>query len=481
VTLAHVRPARAFLVQIVLVAALFAVYQRALHSYLRATGGRLGTIGADLVVPLHAQVDVRVSLWLLPPLLVLGAWLLLARKLFLTQVGPRVLLASGAAFFPAIGLSVAMIDAHPLKGKQREPIIEPYARTEWEYYGDVPAVERVGGPAAFLERYARPRFFATLSLHSQTHPPGGVLFLWAVAKLFGPGRWAAALATIAFTALVLLPVYALARELYGDAVARCALAFFLVAPNFVMFTTTSMDGPFSVLPITSVYLFHRALAARRPRAAAAAAILTGLALAGAAFMTYAAVFVPLYLVAFAALALLARRELVPALARTLLLALLAFLGAHVAVALATGYEPTAAVRAAMAHDREMVGTGYESLGHYLNLSFANLLAFLFCAGVPLTTAWGREVAAAWRRRLAATGDVVTAAFALSLALVAFSTLFTLETERIWIFMVPWIAIAAAKNAVELMTRDGSARVFCVTVSLTCVQLVAMEAILRTAW
>jgi hypothetical protein len=470
------RPApltRSLAAHTLLLAAVFFAYHAALQHWMDASGERLGRIAAQMVAPLHAEVDVRISLWLVPALLVLGSYLLLARKLVLSdRVPSAVLLAVSIVYFIAIGLSVAMIDAHEVKGKPRQPIIEPYSRTEWEYYGDVPTVDRVGGPAAFLGRYAKPRLFTTLSLHAQTHPPGGVLFLWAVSKLFGYNLWSASLATVAFTALVVLPVFGLARELCGEAVARCAVVFFLVAPNFVMFTTTSMDGPFSLLPVTSVYFFYRAL--RRPVFAA----LCGLALAGAALMTYATVFIALF---FAALALLERERFRPV-ARTLAIALGVFLAAHVLLFLATGYHPVAAARAAMAHDEEMVGTGYESLGRYLNLSVANLAAFLIGVGIPLTTAWLRETLAVVRRRLSGgPADAFVAAYSVSLVLIAFSTLFTLEVERIWLFMVPFVAVAAARHVVALMEGGASTFPFYWTAVLTAVQLVGFEALLQTAW
>jgi hypothetical protein len=456
-----------------LLAAVFFAYHAGLHHWMEAAGERLGRIGAQMVAPLHAEVDVRLSLWLLPAVALLGSLLLLGRRLALSDRLPSaILLAASIPYFIAIGLSVAMIDAHEVKGKPRQPIIEPYSRTEWEYYGDVPAVDRVGGPAAFLGRYAKPRLFTTLSLHAQTHPPGGVLFLWAVSKLFGYNLWSASLATVAFTALVVFPVFGLARELCGEAVARCALVLFLVAPNFVMFTTTSMDGPFSVLPVTSVYLFYRAL--RRPAFAA----LCGLALAGAALMTYATVFIALF---FAVLAVVERGRF-RVVTRTLAIALGVFVAAYAVLFLATGYHPVAAARAAMAHDAEMVGTGYESLGRYLNLSVANLAAFLIGVGIPLTTAWLRETAAVVRRRLSGgPADAFVAAYSVSLVLIAFSTLFTLEVERIWLFMVPFVAIAAARHVVELMKAGSSAFPFDWVAGLTAAQLVAFEALLQTAW
>jgi hypothetical protein len=136
----------------------------------------------------------------------------------------------------------------------------------------------------------------------------------------------------------------------------------------------------------------------------------------------------------------------------------------------------------MAHDAEMVGTGYESLGRYLNLSVANLAAFLIGVGIPLTTAWLRETLAVVRRRLSGgPADAFVAAYSVSLVLIAFSTLFTLEVERIWLFMVPFVAVATARHVVALMEGGASTFPFYWTAVLTAVQLVGFEALLQTAW
>ena len=103
-------------------------------------------------------------------------------------------------------------------------------------------------------------------------------------------------------------------------------------------------------------------------------------------------------------------------------------------------------------------------------------------GVPLTTAWLRELAVVAGRRLrGGAADVFVLAFSVSLALIAFSTLFTLEVERIWLFMVPFVAIAAARQVVELMKTTGRAFPFDWVAGLTALQLVVFEAVLQTAW
>ena len=132
-----------------------------------------------------------------------------------------------------------------------------------------------------------------------THPPGGVLFLWHVCGLFGYNLISASLITILFTALTVIPIYRLAGMLYGQKVARYALLLFLITPNFVMFTGTSMDGPFSVFPILSVYLFYVArdretIPDQKWSEFRPYSLLTGLSLALGMFMTYSTVVVGVF-------------------------------------------------------------------------------------------------------------------------------------------------------------------------------------------
>ena len=88
--------------------------------------------------------------------------------------------------------------------------------------------------------------------HSRTHPPGPVLFLWGVSRLFGPGLVPAWLATVLFASLTTIPVFFLARDLYGEPAARRALALFLLVPSVILFTTTSMDGPMMVFLVAAI-------------------------------------------------------------------------------------------------------------------------------------------------------------------------------------------------------------------------------------
>ena len=490
-------------VQIGLIALFFCVYHLILKYIMRETGLDLGAVGYNNhVVPLYAQPSFDFSVWTLPVAIVVCMCYLYFRYLCLDlQVPNRRLIWIAIALFCVINIGVAQIDGYREIGGEDEKrriltLLEPYTRTSLEYYGDVPRVDELG-IRRFLRDYSKPEVFDTLSGHTRTHPPGGVLFLWHVSGLFGYNLISASLITILFTALTVIPIYRLAEMLYGKKVARYALLLFLITPNFVMFTGTSMDGPFSVFPILSVYLFYVAREREtvpdqkwyefRPYS-----LLTGLSLALGMFMTYSTVVVGVFL---CVIALLERQRFVQYL-KVLLFASSGFIGFYLLLFILTGFRPIEALWAAIKKDETGMGSGYESIERYLHLSFANLFAFLIGVGFPITTVYLRQLVTAireWRRNALASeqgigeprtpwilrhenADTFVIGFLITLLYFTFSTWFTMEVERIWIFMVPFFVIPVAKH---LTARPISDLYWVAGILVT--QLIVGEVLLYTYW
>ncbi len=469
---------------------------------MRETSVNLGAVRYQKhIVPLYAQPSFDLSWWILPALAVCVGFLYLCHKYLLSGVSDRRLIGIAFICFLAIHISVAQIDGYREIERDGEKtqiltLLEPYTRTGLEYYGDVPRVDELG-IRRFLRDYSKPELFDTLSGHTRTHPPGGVLFLWHVSGLFGYNLVSASLVTILFTALTVIPIYRLGERLYGEKVGRYALLLFLITPNFVMFTGTSMDGPFSVFPILSVYLFYEARDREtipdqvwhefRPYS-----LLTGLSLALGMFMTYSTVVVGVFL---CVLALLERRRFVQYL-KVLLFAASGFIGFYLLLFILTGFRPIEALWAAIKKDEMGMGTGYESIGRYFHLSFANLFAFLIGVGFPITLIWLREIVSVlkeWKQYTASSEqesnrsripwifrheklDAFVIGFLITLLFFTFSTLFTMEVERIWIFMVPFFVIPVAKH---LTTRPVSDLYW--VAGILVAQLIVSEVLLYTYW
>ena len=490
-------------VQIGVLALFFFVYHLFLYYCMREMSINLGAVRFEKhILPLYAEPSFDVSWWILPALVICIGFLYLCYKYLLSGADGRRLLWIAVACFIAINISVAQIDGYREIERDGETervltLLEPYTRTSLEYYGDVPRVDELG-IRRFLRDYSKPEVFNTLSGHARTHPPGGVLFLWHVSGLFGYNLISASLVTILFTAITVIPIYHLGEHLYGEKVGRYALLLFLITPNFVMFTGTSMDGPFSVFPILSVYLFYRArdretIPDQRWHEFRPYSLLTGLALALGMFMTYATVVVGVFL---CVVALLERKQFVQYL-KVLLFAASGFIGFYLLLFVLTGFRPIEALWAAIKKDEMGMGTGYESIERYFHLSFANLFAFLIGVGLPITMVWLREVVVSvkvWRQNTRAsepesTGirlpwilrhdealDTFVIGFLITLLFFTFSTLFTMEVERIWIFMVPFFVIPVAKH----LTARPISDLYWVA-GILVGQLILGEALLYTYW
>lgn len=500
----HIRKAiRLIPVQIGLLALFFLGYHLFLFYSMREMSINLGAVRYERhILPLYAEPSFDLSGWVLPALGVCIGFLYLCHRCLLSGANSRRLMLVAVLCFLAIHITVAQIDGYRELEKDGKTervltLLEPYTRTSLEYYGDVPRIDELG-LRRFLRDYSKPELFDTLSGHTRTHPPGGVVFLWFFSKIFGYNLLSASLISILFTAITVIPIYRLGEHLYGEKVGRYALLLFLITPNFVMFTGTSMDGPFSVFPILSVYLFYKARDQEtipdqtwhefRPYS-----LLTGISLALGMFMTYSTVVVGVFL---CVVALLERKQFVQYL-KVLLFATVGFIGFYLLLFLLTEFQAIEALWAAIKKDEKGMGTGYESIERYLHLSFANLFAFLIGVGLPITLVWLREVRVTlkeWRQNALSSEqrndgirlpwvfrhdealDTFVIGFLITLLYFTFSTLFTMEVERIWIFMVPFFVIPVAKH---LTTRPMSDLYW--VAGILVVQLIVGEVLLYTYW
>ena len=162
--------------------------------------------------------------------------------------------------------------------------------------------------------------------------------------------------------------------------------------------------------------------------------------------------------------------------------------------LLTGYNFLACLRCAILIDEKGslhhsgCGTGYETLSRYFFLSVTNLFAFFSCIGVPIATLWfrkvGNTVRNAFLRRAETEGypyNNYLLAYVIVLIGTAFATLYTLETERIWIFMAPFLLIPAAKNLLLYVEEKKNQRMFYIVTIMLCIQTLAFEILIDTRW
>lgn len=337
----------------------------------------------------------------------------------------------------------------------------PFARPGLEYYQDVPRVR--DDPIAFARNYAA--INRELCLHPGTHPPGGVLVLWAGSKVFDDSVTTAASVAITITSLAIIPAWWLAQLLGGRPLTRRIVPICAAAPGLVQFGATSMDGVFTTAILAALACGVWAIR----RCSLWRAVVAGAMLWVAAFLTFTAICVPLVLL----LATLVSRPRLMRFASFVLIGI-AFIAVQAVVQWSTGYDFIATAEAAMQRDHRAMGTtGYETTEKYFALSVNNLAAFAFGSGVALTaTALLAVPICAWRWRSYANRFALGAWVAI-LAM-SFATLFTLETERVWMAMTPVLAICAG-----LFVRDRVS--LALLVALLATQAILVEINLFTYW
>jgi hypothetical protein len=472
----------------------------AIHAYNRTAYLRGWVTGngrfSDVAAPLYASTQWWIPLardmnrlsqatrehlpYLIPPAATALVWTIFViwRLRSHKPLHPMVLAAIALTFVNAMNVTTAMIDGG------RVSLSTPFRRHHIEYIGDVDVVR--DSPAVFIRRY--PQLGGELCHHSRTHPPGAVLFLWIVEKVFGGGVETAALVTIVVSSLTVLPALALARDRGGPRVALITAALYVVTPSLVLFGATCMDGVFAVLPVTGVWLMNRSFAQRAELARSTVvpssrsvsyALAGGLVFSGALFLTYA---VAALGVVYAALLVSQLRFGLRAFARLLVLmtiVLAMMLAVHGLMYWWNGFDPVQCLRSAIESDANVM----ESLrSHRIDVGFANLVAFIIGVGVVAAVAWWHHVA---HRIIPLARNQSRDAWDLALfagiAATGFLGWFTRETERIWLFLIPPILVGAAA---ALAGRAGSAPRVWTTAAvmvLLIAQTILMEFFLNTWW
>ena len=322
----------------------------------------------------------------------------------------------------------------------------------------------------FLANYVE--LMPGLSLHGRHFPPGHASLLYAVGLLFGRGVLPAGITVLAcFAASLVFVNLALARS--TDALrARQGVLLLLAAPSLVNFACTSMDAVFLLFASVAWWAAAgvgaslgdaegstRATRVGRP-------LFTGLALAIATLFSFSAI--PVGLALGLAIAIAGRHAMLRALAA------LAWVAAGYAASVlllyaATGFALWACLVEAQRSNVEFMTAvmGRSAREMYGFVTYGNGAAFLIGAGVGLVSA---AVAGAAPRKSA-----WSAAFLLTLGVMTFGGIYFMETERIWLYAMPWLAAIAVADR---PFSDGSLRLL---LAVGCVQTLAMETFLFTLW
>lgn len=393
-------------------------------------GVNLGTRLPPFFPPLEPRID---------PLAIIGVPSLLAaaaaaRRLIEIRSSARFLVG---AF--ALALLARVVLA--LAGRGLDGLYAIYGeRGGNEYLPALPALRL--GWATFLDRFAE--IAPSLPIHPSAHPPG-MLLLLSAAGIEGAVTMAAFTIVVGVAAVPL--TYFLARELAGERAGRFAALLMAFSPAALIYGATSADALYATAGVAAA----AALVSRRHALRAVGAPLAIIA----SFLAYSLLAVPAW-----AAVVVARRDGLGAGVRLALLCAGALVLFYAVLYALTGFDPLGALASA----NEAYRVGIATVRPYLYWLIGSPTAFLVAAGLPIT--W-------YATRALGAGDDAAIALLAVIATAAVLGFTKSETERIWLFLVPFACVAAARFLPE--RRLGP------VLGLLCAQAIAIELLVDTAW
>ena len=394
-------------------------------------GMNLGTRMAPFFPPVRPRIDMAVLI-ALPAFVLCGALaVLVARR----PLSPRAFAAA------AFGLGLAARLALAAAGRGPDGWYTIFGeRGSREYLPALPALDL--GTPTFLDRFAE--IAPSLPIHPSAHPPGTLLLLDLLGITTAEGM---ASLTIGLAALSVPLTYVLARSLIDDRSARIATLLFAFAPSALIYGATSADGMFVTFGLLAAITL--VAASRRSRIAG------GLLAAAGSFFAYSLLAIPAW-----ATLVLWRREGFRSAALVAVWCGAVLIAGYGLLYAATGFD----IFGALSSADEAYRVGVASVRPYLYWLFGSPAAFLIAAGVPI--AW-------YAVRALVERDELAVALAVVIAVAAIGGYTKSETERIWLFLVPLVCLAAA--------RFLPAHRVPIVIGLLCAQAVSAELLLDTAW
>jgi hypothetical protein len=323
---------------------------------------------------------------------------------------------------------------------------------------------------------SQPRWLATypahmheLFLHAQNKPPGLVLIHMPLIQYFGFNEVAALLAGLCMAALTPLcvpAVYCMLRALTHDRKSAFHGAALLAFMPALLLLFPAWDQTFPIFTAALVALWARAVdTGRWPYA-----ILFALCLAITTFFTFNLLVLGLFLAGYAA----AHFCLTPTpttalrLIRLSTCAIGTFIALYTILFLTTGYNPLATLHAGLINQHELERT-FLKRPYPITIPF-DILDFLLGTGWIATVAIGfylhRQISSRhWR----SPGFIITTLVIGQILILAATGLLTVETARVWMFLIPLFLIPAA---LEISRWTPKARLviylslLCIVIALT---------------
>jgi len=294
------------------------------------------------------------------------------------------------------------------------------------------------------------------------HYPPGMTMLFEAEQTLGLPGFVKALLILA-TLATAFPLVGLVRQLElapGIAVTAHALLVVCAAP--IVFSTMASTTLLMLLAATALWLTARVLRA----GALLESVILGLVMAAYTLFSFSVVFVGIVLGLVCAIALVQRACPLRHVLRLAVVSLVAYVAVFGVLRTMWGFDLVECLRIATANNYEVMGPAplLDAPIRYLFTASGNLIAYAVAFGLPLTALALVATARALRRSTAegdgkcpAFGGPLARAFVLGSVLgllpAAFSGVFFLETERVWLFFAPGTVLAAAVGLSLLQQRS----------------------------
>lgn len=331
------------------------------------------------------------------------------------------------------------------------------------YFTDAMVIDDVW---AWLPNFAH----AELNYHSQTHPPGPILYYFALLKLLPTDvavHFGGALIGVLASAGVAL-IYSFAALWTPDRRARLGACFlYALSPALIAFFP-EFDQVYPLFAMAMIVLWARALARF------SAALWLGLVLFAASFMAYNLITVGAFMAPYALLWLHRERWQKPAIARCAVAAGLALgvaLAAHVALWSATSFHAYDSFGAALDAQRHFSRMG----GPYRAVVFSQLYDFFLGCGMMtlplLVISLLRRGDVHFRADHALTWLAIFAVIVVDL-----TGLLRYEAARVWLFLQPLVFVPAG---IALAGFDGVSRALVLALQAVIMILVRCKLLMLT--
>jgi hypothetical protein len=280
----------------------------------------------------------------------------------------------------------------------------------------------------------------SLSVHNGHYPPGNLLLLTVESRL--GVSWFARLVVIGCTVLTMIPIIGITSELNLSTYTRhMALALFISSPAVLSLPSVAMAPIPMFLAATALWLTLAAIRKESTLYAAAA----GVVMTIFSYISFTSGVMWGLLALIAALHMLFNQVKPQVLLKFGFVAGGCFLSLIALFYLLTEFNLFESFVVAVEHNKRTMSYGFDSLVRYFFRSTGNLIAWLCSIGFAASIFGFVAGGNAFRRSFQGNRRAVIFIVALlgTVLLAAFSTLFFLETERVWLFFVPaWVVSAA---------------------------------------